>query len=153
MGWWRRLVRVERTTVVFWGAELVSVMKGSGLGIVSLNGVSMLFLYLRMRNDWTCSRSALTGLGEAGSCERLPVQAGRRMLLRCLGQLLTETTPIPARSGGPTDASPGLHRRHCGAIKNLEGELMALRPGAMPLLGTWMALWQPFCEKWGVMGW
>lgn len=90
------------------------------------------------------------GLGEAGSCERLLVQAGRMMLLRCLGQPLTETTPIPARSGGPTDASPGLHRRHCGAIKSLEGELMALRPGAMPLLGTWMALWQPFCEKWGI---
>jgi hypothetical protein len=104
-------------------------------------------------HDWRCSRSALTGLAEAGSCEQLLVQADRMMLLRCLGQSLTEKTPIPARSGGPTDASPGLHRRHCGAIKSLEGELMALRCGAMPLLGTWMALWQPFCEKWGVMDW
>jgi hypothetical protein len=84
--------------------------------------------------DWRCRRSALTGLGEAGSCERLLVQAGRMMLLRCLGRPLTETTPIPARSGGPTDASLGLHRRHCGAIKSLEGELMALRPGGNALV-------------------
>lgn len=145
-------MRVEGTTVVFWGAELVSVMKGLGLGIVHWMRFHVVFMSADA-HDWTCSRSALTGLGEAGSCERLPVQAGQTMLLRCLGQPLTETTPIPARSGGPTDASPGLHRRHCGVIKSLEGELMALRPGAMPLLGTWMALWQPFCEKWGVMGW
>lgn len=127
-------------------------MKGLGLGIVHWMRFHVVFMSADA-HDWTCSRSALTGLGEAGSCERLPVQAGQTMLLRCLGQPLTETTPIPARSGGPTDASPGLHRRHCGVIKSLEGELMALRPGEMPLLGTWMALWQPFCEKWGVMGW
>ena len=104
-------------------------------------------------HDWRCSRNALTGLEEAGSYERLLVQAGRMMLLRCLGQVLTGTMPFPVRLGGPTDAWLGLHRRHCGAIKSLEGELMALRPGAMPLLGICTALWQPFCEKWGVMDW
>lgn len=30
-------MRVERTTVVFWGAELVSVMKGSGVRYCSLD--------------------------------------------------------------------------------------------------------------------
>lgn len=102
-------------------------------------------------HDRRCSRSALTGLGEAGSCERMLVQADRTMLLRCLGQVLTATTPFLARLGGPTDAWLGLHQRHCGSRKSLEGELMALRPGAMPLLGICTALWQPFCEKWGVM--
>lgn len=143
-------MRVEGTTVVFGGAELVSVMKGSVLVIVHCMCSNAVFMSADA-HDWRCSRSALTGLGEAGSCEQLLVQAGRMMLLRCSGQPLTETTPIPARSGGRIDASPGLHRRHCGAVESLEGELMALRHGAMPLLSTWMALWQPFCEKWGVM--
>lgn len=98
-----------------------------------------------MRMDCRCGGSALTGLGGAGSCERLRVRGGRMILLCHLVQVLTEMMTIPARSGGPRDASPGLHRRHCGGIKSLEDELRALRLEAMPLLGIWMALWQPFC--------
>ena len=119
-----------------WGNEIGICNGGVGISYCSIEMCSVLFSMSADAHDWMRSRSALTGLGEVGSCEMLLVQADRMMLLRCLGQLLTEKTPIPARSGGLRDALPGPHRRHCGAIKSFEGELMALRCGAMPLLGT-----------------
>jgi hypothetical protein len=75
----------------------------------------------------------LTGLGEAESCEQLLVQVDRMILLHWLTQALTERMPIPARSGGPTNVSSGLHQKHCGAIESPEDELKGPRSGAMPL--------------------
>jgi hypothetical protein len=84
-----------------WGNGIGICVEGIGVSCCSIGDVVSMSANA---HDSRCGRGILTGLGEAGSCEQLRGRGDRMILLRFLARLLTETTPIPDRSGGRTDA-------------------------------------------------